>query len=189
LKIGQHLALLKAKVEWHFFSRHDVYDITLQVSRNGTCVMTVSILSPTTNIIIQQLKWNLPTFPSQLQISTYFVRYSFPILLTAGGWVGLGGWLLSKMAYPQRVTHLWTTWAWHRTVAQTTTQPFRSNCLAYSRHWVCKPAYLVTVQSQNKLGELQQKGIWRKNGRWWRSLAVQSVWRLAFLCDHGIDLP
>jgi len=31
-------------------------------------------------------------------------------------------------------------------------------------HWVCKPAYLVPVASQDKLGEFWQKGIWRKNG-------------------------
>jgi len=31
-------------------------------------------------------------------------------------------------------------------------------------HWVCKPAYLVRVPSQDKFGGLQQDSIWHKNG-------------------------
>jgi len=31
-------------------------------------------------------------------------------------------------------------------------------------HWVCKPAYLVPVPSQDKLGACGRKGIWHKNG-------------------------
>jgi len=31
-------------------------------------------------------------------------------------------------------------------------------------HWICKPAYLVPVPSQDKLGGLCKEGTLRKNG-------------------------
>jgi len=34
-----------------------------------------------------------------------------------------------------------------------------------------KPAYLVTVPSQDKLGGLWRNGFRGKNGRWWRWVA------------------
>ena len=34
-------------------------------------------------------------------------------------------------------------------------------------HWICKPAYLVPVTSQDKLGGLRQEGHPAKNWGWW----------------------
>jgi len=61
---------------------------------------------------------NLPLLPSR-RASPHLGRYSFPVPLRAGGWVGLGGWLHTKVVCnhfdrPKTVTHPTTNWAWHR---------------------------------------------------------------------------
>jgi len=37
--------------------------------------------------------------------SPHFGRYSFPVPITVGGWIGLGGWLHTEVVCPQKDGH------------------------------------------------------------------------------------
>ena len=58
--------------------------------------------------VYPQVEWTILPLLLSRRASLYFVRYSFPILLRVGGWVGPSGRLHTKMLYPRTVIHLST---------------------------------------------------------------------------------
>jgi len=73
-----------------------------------------------------QVEWTIHAFLPSCRASPHFGQYSFSIPLRAEGWVGLNGWLQTKVVYPPAGSHHPSTnWAWHRVTSliETNTLP------------------------------------------------------------------